>query len=253
VWADLVALGPDVRKARYQSEALEVARETMRRVEANVCTVVARLHMLNYRFKTKGMWLDGSAARSESILELPGAADSPYAERLRESTKRQREQRRPADYEIRAHIPPVPDTARHLEEIGKLGGPLPLSLWAFYETVGEVDLIGHHETISPEADPLVVFPLEAMLQSCGDEIAEEGRIPIAPDHYHKADISGGAPYEIALPDPRADAELLNEPHNLLFVDYLRLVFRHGGFPGYAGMDRDVPKEIAILAQDLQPF
>jgi hypothetical protein len=37
------------------------------------------------------------------------------------------------------------------------------------------------------------------------------------------------------------------------VDYLRLVFRHGGFPGYAGMDRDVPKEIAILAQDLQPF
>jgi hypothetical protein len=26
---------------------------------------------------------------------------------------------------------------------------------------------------------------------------------------------------------------------------LRLVFRHGGFPGYAGKDRDVPKEIAI--------
>jgi hypothetical protein len=253
VWADLVALGPDVRKPRYKSEALEVARETMRRVEANVRTVVARLLMLNYRFKTKGMWLDESAARSESILGLPGAADSPYAERLRESTKRQREQRRLTDYEIRAHIPPGPDAAQHLKELDKQAGTVPLSLWAFYEIVGEVDLIGHHDQISPEADPLVVFPLEAMLQSCGDEITEEGRIPIAPDHYHKANISGGAPYEIALPDPRADAELLNEPHNLLFVDYLRLVFRHGGFPGYAGMDRDVPKEIAILAQDLQPF
>jgi len=31
------------------------------------------------------------------------------------------------------------------------------------------------------------------------------------------------------------------------------VFRNGGFPGYAGMDRDVPEEIAILAKDLQPF
>ena len=35
---------------------------------------------------------------------------------------------------------------------------MPLSLWAFYEIVGEVDLIGHHDKISPEADPLVVFP-----------------------------------------------------------------------------------------------
>jgi hypothetical protein len=199
------------------------------------------------------MWLDEFAAHSEALLKLPGAADSPYAERLRESTKRQREQRCLADYGIRAHISPGPDAARHLEEIEKQGGTVPLSLWAFYEIVGEVDLIGHHDKISPEADPLVVFPLGEMLQSCGDEIAEEGRIPIAPDHYHKADISGGAPYEIALPDPRADAELLNEPHNLFFVDYLRLVFRHGGFPGYAGTDRDVPKEIAILAQDLHRF
>lgn len=252
VWADLIDLGPDVRKPRHASEALEVARETMRRVEANVRTVVARLKMLDYRFKTKGMWLDEMASRSEAILEMPGAADSPHAERLRESTKRQREKRRLEDYQVRAHIPPGPDTGRHLEELEKLVGPIPLSLRAFYEIVGEVDLIGRHETISPEADPLVVFPLEAMLQ-CGDEITEEGRITIAPDHYHKANISGGAPYEIALPDARADADLLNERHNLLFVDYLRLVFHHGGFPGYAGMDRDVPQEIAILAQNLEPF
>ena len=252
VWADLVALGPDVRKPRYKAEALGVAHETMRRVDANVRTLVTRLQTLSYRFKTKGTWLDEIAARTESILKLPVAADSPYAGRLRESTKRRRERRQPADYEIRAHIPPGPNAGRHLKELEKLAGPVPLSLRAFYEIVGEVDLIGNHEAISPEADPLVVFPVEAMLQ-CGEEIAEEGRIAIAPDRFQKADISGGAPYEIALPDARADAELLNEPHCPFFVDYLRLVFRHGGFPGYAGKDLDVPTEIAVLAKDLQRF
>jgi hypothetical protein len=160
------------------------------------------------------MWLDEFTTYSDSVLELAGAADSPFAERLRESTRRQREQRRLDDYQIHAHIPRGRDAARHLEELEKQAGPVPLSLRAFYEIVGEVDLIGHHDTISPEADPLVVFPLEAMLQEFGDEIAAEGRITISPDHYHKANISGGDPYEIALPDPRADAELLNEPHNL---------------------------------------
>jgi hypothetical protein len=235
VWTEMIALGADIRKPRYKSEALEVARETMRRVEVNVRTVVARLHILHYRFKSKG------------------AVDSPFAERLRESTKRRRQNRRAADYQIRPHVLPSADTVRHLEELEKQVGAIPLSLWAFYEIVGEVDLIGHHDTISPEADPLVVFSLEMVLRGCREEIAEEGLVPIAPDHYHKANISGGAPYEIALPDPRADAELLNEPHKLLFVDYLRLVFRHGGFPGYAGKDRDVPKEVAIPSKGLRQF
>jgi hypothetical protein len=252
VWADLVALGADARKPRHADEAVEVARETMRRVEANVRTLVSRLRLLDYRFKTKGMWLDEAGARTEAILRAAEAMGQtgPAHERLRQSHERHKQERKLADYEVRAHVPPPPNTPELLEELDKQAGPVPLSLRAFYEIVGEVDLIGHHPHISPEADPLVVFPLEAMLQ----EIDEgDGSIAIAPDHYHKADISGGAPYEIALPDPRADAELLNEPHRLFFVDYLRLVFRHGGFPGYAGRDRDVPAEIAILSQDLQPF
>ena len=229
VWADLVALGPDVRKPRYRSEAIEVARETMRRVDANVRTVVNRLHMLQYRFKTKAMWLDEVAGILQSV--------EPHL----------------SDHEVGAHVPPGPDAIRHIQDLEESAGPLPLSLRAFYEIVGEVSLIGVHDSISPEADPLVVFSLKALLEESRDEIAEEGLIAIAPDHYHKANISGGAPYEIALPDPRADAELLNEPHNLFFVDYLRLVFRHGGFPGYAGMDRDVPEEIAILSEGLERF
>ena len=77
-------------------------------------------------------------------------------------------------------------------------------------------------------------------------------IIIAPDDLHKADTSGGEPYEIAVPELRADGPLLWERHQLFFVDYLRLVFRFGGFSGYEGID-PIPTELASLSQDLMPF
>ena len=77
-------------------------------------------------------------------------------------------------------------------------------------------------------------------------------IAIAPDDLHKANTSGGDPYEMAIPDPHADGELLNERHNLFFVEYLRLCFRLGGFPGYDGTER-VPPEIATLSASLVEF
>jgi hypothetical protein len=68
------------------------------------------------------------------------------------------------------------------------------------------------------------------------------------DIYHKADISGGAEYAIALPDARADAPLENVmillpgppvpggvPQRVAtketFATYLRRSFRWAGFPG----------------------
>jgi hypothetical protein len=81
----------------------------------------------------------------------------------------------------------------------------------------------------------------------------EAVVTIAPDDLHKANTSGGEPYEIAVPDLRADGELLNERHHLLFVDYLRLCFRFGGFPGYDGIDRGIPPEIESLRKDLLAF
>ena len=77
-------------------------------------------------------------------------------------------------------------------------------------------------------------------------------IAIAPDDLHKANISGGAPYEIAIPDLRADGELVNERHRLFFVDYLRLCFEFGGFPGYDGAEK-LPGEIAGLKAGLAEF
>ena len=81
---------------------------------------------------------------------------------------------------------------------------------------------------------------------------ERDAIWIAPDDLHKAGTSGGDPYAIAVPDLRADGELLDERHALMFVEYLRLCFRFGGFPGY-DWHLAVPTEIERLTADLVAF
>ena len=93
---------------------------------------------------------------------------------------------------------------------------------------------------------------DAWEQVDGAEEEELDEIIIAPDDLHKAGTSGGDPYAIAVPDPRADGELLNERHGLLFVPYLRLCFGFGGFPGYEGQI-DRPAEIDELARGLLAF
>jgi hypothetical protein len=213
VWDELIALGPAVLEPPHAKSARLVAQETMRRVAANVDTVIHRLNSMGYRFRMKKG----------------------------------------------AHIPPGAQTAQFLKELDDLAGPAPLSLATFYEIVGSVDLTGHHEQLTASSgsyflpDPLVVFPLDQMLLEYDAAIdANFDRICIAPDVYHKADFSGGAPYEMVLPDARADGALLNERHSLFFVDYLRLAFRCGGFPGYDGMER-LPDAIALLRRDLLAF
>ena len=135
---------------------------------------------------------------------------------------------------------------------------MPLSIRAFFEVVGEVSLIGTHPSIAPRngdvaPDPLVVEAFdEGMVEYDDAEEETPVALMIAPDDLHKADTSGGDPYAIAIPDPRADGIVLNERHRLLFVDYLRLCFRFGGFPGYEGREV-VPREIETLSRGLREF
>jgi hypothetical protein len=70
---------------------------------------------------------------------------------------------------------------------------------------------------------------------------------------HKENTSGGDPYTVVVPDQRSDGALLDERHNLFFVDYLRLCFRYGGFPGYEGIDGGVPEELDQLRTGLVEF
>ena len=213
-WRALVALGAAVREDAHAADALAVANETMRRVSANVRTLVERLTGMGYTFAAG-----------------PAASGGP-------------------------HVPPAAGAREAVASFEKEFGTLPLSLRTFYEVVGEVNLIGRHPTLDPQGnrvapDPMVVYGLDEGLVEF-DEDETPCAVTIAPDDLHKANTSGGDPYEIAIPDPRADAELLNERHGLFFVDYLRLCFRFGGFPGYDGA-AELPAEIATLSQGLLEF
>ena len=212
VWAELIALGARVREDPHAADALAVAYETMRRVEANVREVTARLKALGYRF----------------------VAAQP-------------------------HEPPGRTTMKHIARLEKLVGAIPLSLRAFYELVGAVDWTGEHPGIAPAhdslaPDPLVVFSIEDALAQCKETFSSgEGVIMFAPDDLQKANTSGGEPYEIEVPDFAADGKAMNERHELYFVEYLRLVFRFGGFPGYDGVDRALPAELGQLRANLLAF
>jgi hypothetical protein len=249
VWTELVALGPSVREEAHAADALAVAYETMHRVEANVRTLVDRLTKSGYTFAARG-----SSWRMRQMTGIFGALLKAFGQSSPARGSAGVSSARP-------HVPPGPDAPHQIAEFEKRFGVLPLSLRAFYEVVGEVDLIGRHPRIdTPDSaittDPLVVYGLdEGALEY--DEEGEEGdegspvAITIAPDDLHKANISGGDPYTMEFPNPAADGELVGERHRLHFVDYLRLSFAFGGFPGYEG--RDVPADVRALAADLVEF
>ena len=134
---------------------------------------------------------------------------------------------------------------------------MPLSVRAFFEVVGEVTLIGTHPAIAPNngdiaPDPLVVEGFDEGMVEYDEEEEHPVALMIAPDDLHKANTSGGDPYEIAIPNSHADGLVLNERHELMFVDYLRLCFKFGGFPGYEGRVF-VPPEIEGLSSGLREF
>ncbi len=157
------------------------------------------------------------------------------------------------------HQSPSRRSWKQIQKLERLVGHLPVSLRAFYATVGAVDLIGRHPALNPfdsaiAVDPLVVYGVDDALaeaESMDDEEREE--VTIAPDDLHKENVSGGDPYAIAVPCTSADGIVLNERHDLLFMDYLRLSCRNGGFPGYHGVDRGLPAELDQLRTGLLEF
>jgi hypothetical protein len=132
VWADLVALGPVAREEPLYSDAWALACETMRRVRRNMELLIPRLGALGCKFGHS--WL-------------------------------------PAD-ELQAHppafTPPAQDVPEIIAEFERRIGVLPLSLRAFYEIVGSVNLVGPPPGMwadggreSDGLDALYVYPADA--------------------------------------------------------------------------------------------
>ena len=231
VWSEIVALGERVRQEHVLPDALAVAYETMARAGENARRLVSRLQSIGYEFETS----DGLSV--------------PYA-------------------------PPISNAKSILDAMESETGPWPLALRAWYEVVGSVNLMGFHPDWPNDyddphfiyTDPLVLDPIEPMFDIWRDEVEEPGTsiLPIAPDYYHKADVSGGGPYGIVLPNEAADARVAREWHDTTLVNYLRECFRWGGFPGFDVRHPMNPQHLvegvampsehfALLTSDLLPM
>jgi hypothetical protein len=224
VWAELTELGEAVREEPLCADAQAVAHETMRRVRWNIEILIRRLASHDYRF---GLYPDQTP--------IPG-------------------------YRGPLGQPPASITER-IEYLTALEDvkAIPLSLESFWKVVGEVNLAGYHPGWPAYSDPLWVEPVEAAIREYADweyslqqGLLEEDffGVPLAPDAYHKDNVSGGDPYQILVPNADMDAVLEFERHEILFVDYLRLCFRCGGFPGLEG---HLPAAVLQLAEGLEPF
>jgi hypothetical protein len=199
----------------------------MQRARRNIETIVKRLHEMNYRF---------SVLRSQAVQR----GDQPF-------------------------VPAAASAAEQLRKLEREGMVLPLSLEAWVEQVGSVNLMGAHSKLcflgNEEdfpylfADPLMVdVPLS---QIAGQDAADGIDCVIALDDKGKADGAALHPgyykpdyYFVRLPDLHADTKLRGERHKINLVSYLRLAFRWGGFPGWEQYDEPPETELAALTEGL---
>src|SRR5258707_11608280 len=112
VWDDLRALGDQIRQPALYADALAVARATMQRVRHNLERLIPRLQRLDYAFGARCFDDMSPAAAAAARRQAP------------------------------VYAPPAPTAPAQLAELERLVGPLPLSLHAFYEVVGSVNLVG---------------------------------------------------------------------------------------------------------------
>lgn len=235
VYEELMALGAAVYAEPLASDARAVAVEMMRRALHNVMLIIARLRELGYVFEGEHRKAEQWSQPSAPHEALDGQS-----------------------FDALAQI-----DAEH--------GPVPLTVYAWYAVVGNVDLMGDHPTLSsyydregPASDPLVVwfnpFALEEYRELCEDDPAsaeEPFGLDFAPDAYHKANISGGGPSSFELGQPEFDALIRSEDWDGVYcIPYLRECFAWGGFPGLkddANAAAVAAEELALLRRDLLPI
>ena len=198
VWTEINGLGPSIRQdPDALAEAERVGRETMRRARSNAEHLIDHLPAIGYTL-------------------TPGEGLVTFE-------------------------PPEARVTDRLDEIESRVGPLPLTWRWWSEEVGRVNPMGNHLDWNCDyPDPLVVDAppdyvdgeIDVWEEDSGTEWDTGARFSIdfSPDHLHKANISGGAPHALELPNEAADGLVLWERHNTTFVNYLRIAFTNGRLP-----------------------
>lgn len=206
-WANLTRQSHRLTDKAFRSEVLSYGREIMSHARSCVLHIIDHLNKLEYR------WVDESR-----VYKTP---DENVQEWI--------------DYLAEAEI------------------FIPISLQAWLLEVGNVNLTGSLLTWRRPAyvfnnekndcqniiytDPLVVEisrDYVDYLYTEWGERKEQGPflIDIAPDHIHKANISGGLPYMVESNRPIVDSILYNERHCTTFTGYIRRAIYWRGFPGF---------------------
>jgi hypothetical protein len=224
VWHEFRQLGSTIRQfPDLVEEAQLVCDEMARRARHNIDLIVQRLSDEDYRFH-----------RNDDD-------ETPYV----------------------AHYPPTPTADEHSRWLEQRFGAVPLTLLSWVRIVGDVWLVGTHPQwmSSAGADPLVIevegtrHGSESMRAYYSDEWSARQEhssrpfvLPLAPDKFHKQDVSGGSPYGVVLPDGCIDG-LFSWETTMPFVSYLNWVFSEGGFPLFSG-DRNQWRVRHRLVKDM---
>ena len=225
VWNEMTGLGPDIRSRKYLTAAESVAHETMRRARSNIEVLVTRLNSMGYRF-----W------EPDQMWQRPDEDEKEVWARLQED-----------------------------------GATLPLSLAAWIERVGRVNLNGSHPALAAMegephfhgfyADPLMVAPdagwTEEEWNAARDNGTAEIEVILGWNDVGKAglylDSQVDVMYTVAIPASGADARVEHEWHDAHFIQYLRIAFRWGGFPGWERYSDRPERDLALLSEGLLPL
>lgn len=144
---------------------------------------------------------------------------------------------------------------REMAEVERIGaGSLPLALRVFWEIVGSLDFVWDYQSSATPPDlfggvslltldplylegPEMLSPalVEWREMIAAGDMAPTGPfcLELSPDDFHKANVSGGPAYGVALPTHDADPMFGGIGFSMRLTEYLQFAFRWGGFPGLA--------------------
>ncbi|MGW7327628.1 hypothetical protein ACWGIU_03190 [Streptomyces sp. NPDC054840] len=248
----------------------------------------------------EGVWQELRMLDPEPLTALATQAEAVATEtmeRVRLSLAAIVEKLRAESYPFNAPasvlVPPAPNAPARVAELERLLGiRLPLSLRAFYLTVGAVDLSGNQDSffsslkdepddepdfvdVSEEYpfiylanfDPLVIIPIDFAIaeaetlraskeEECG-LISTPHYLRISPPMSFKV-WPETAPFEpwdaVCLPGTFADAELhRGNGEAVPFLDHLRDCLKWGGFPGLASVSIRPQVALDALAEYVHPL
>lgn len=211
-WAIMAGQDYKLDDPDFRNEVLAIARQMMRQAGNKFETIIERLSREGYRFVNH----TGPITRPES--NVPEWIDQ-YHDRG-------------------VHIPVILEA--WLMEVGNINlmgshPDWPRPGYIFEEDKATVDPLRTDAFVCEITSDYVDYLYEEW-QSLAPEERPPFRIDFSPDHLHKANISGGMPYQVDTNRKTVDSLVLNERHCMSFLGYIRLALSWQGFPGFEDID-----------------